>query len=98
MVRVRVKDKNLRAYLVAYFSSATALSLMLLDEYGSVQQHLQPRHIQEMIVPVPDNWSLAQDMIDAGNNFIKALESMSIADYQIREKGFDSLCKTIANI
>ena len=98
LVRVRVKDKNLRAYLVAYFSSATALSLMLLDEYGSVQQHLQPRHIQEMIVPVPDNWSLAQDMIDAGNNFIKALESMSIADYQIREKGFDSLCKTIANI
>ena len=49
LVRIRVQDENLRAYLVAYFASKTALSLMLLDEYGSVQQHLQPRHIQEML-------------------------------------------------
>lgn len=95
LVRIRVRDANLRAYLVAYFSSSTALSLMLLDEYGSVQQHLQPRHIQEMIVPVPDNWSQAQDMIDAGNNFIQAMESMSIADSMIRERGFDNLCNSI---
>jgi type I restriction enzyme M protein len=92
LVRIRVKDNNLRAYLVAYFLSSTALSLMLLDEYGSVQQHLQPRHIQEMIVPVPDDWSQAQDMIDAGNNFIKAMEAMSIADFQVRENGFEKLC------
>ncbi len=95
LVRIRVKDDNLRAYLVAYFSSSTALSLMLLDEYGSVQQHLQPRHIQEMIVPVPSDWSQAKEMIEAGNNFINALEAMSIADYQIREKGFDKLCSEL---
>ena len=64
---------------------------MLLDEYGSVQQHLQPRHIQEMLIPVPDDWSLAQDMIDAGNLFMKAMEDMSKADKKIRTKGFDSL-------
>ena len=68
---------------------------MLLDEYGSVQQHLQPRHIQEMIVPVPSDWSQAKEMIEAGNNFINALEAMSIADYQIREKGFDKLCSEL---
>ena len=62
LVRVRVKDPNLRAYLVAYFTSATALSLMLLDEYGSVQQHLQPRHIQEMLIPVPSDWSYAKKL------------------------------------
>ena len=66
---------------------------MLLDEYGSVQQHLQPRHIQEMLIPVPDDWSLAKDMIDAGNMFIKAMEDMSKADKKIRTKGFDDLIK-----
>lgn len=89
--RIRVKDANLRAYLLAYFTSSTALALMLLDEYGSVQQHLQPRHIQEMLIPVPDDWSLAQDMIDAGNMFIKAMEDMSKADRKIRTQGFDAL-------
>lgn len=92
LVRIRVQDENLRAYLVAYFASKTALSLMLLDEYGSVQQHLQPRHIQEMLIPVPDDWSLAQNMIDAGNKFIEAMESMPKADYEVREHGFDKMC------
>ena len=91
LVRIRVKDANLRAYLLAYFTSSTALSLMLLDEYGSVQQHLQPRHIQEMLIPVPDDWSLAKNMIDSGNMFMKAMENMSIADKKIRTQGFDVL-------
>mgnify|MGYP003473150692 FL=1 len=92
LVRIRVQDENLRAYLVAYFASKTALSLMLLDEYGSVQQHLQPRHIQEMLIPVLDDCSLAQNMIDAGNKFIEAMESMPKADYEVREHGFDKMC------
>ena len=91
LVRIRVKDKELRAYLLTYFSSKTALSLMLLDEYGSVQQHLQPRHIQEMIIPIPDDWEMVKDMIDAGNKFINALESMSEADQLMEKMGFDSI-------
>lgn len=91
LVRVRVKDENLRAYLLAYFTSDTALSLMLLDEYGSVQQHLQPRHIQEMIIPIPDDWAQAEDMIKAGKEFIVAMEKMSKADARIRKNGFDAM-------
>lgn len=91
LVRVRVKDTKLRAYLLAYFMSKTALNLMLLDEYGSVQQHLQPRHIQQMIVPIPENWNLASDMIKAGESFINAMEKMSEADLLVQSKGFDSL-------
>ncbi len=88
LVRVRVKDLNLRAYLLAFLASSTALSLMLLDEYGSVQQHLQPRHIQEMLVPVPDDWSKAEDIINAGLGLIKAMEDLSVADTTIQSCGF----------
>ena len=91
LVRIRVNNPELRAYLLAYFASNTALSLMLLDEYGSVQQHLQPRHIQEMLIPIPDDWSKAKDMIEAGKQFIEAMESMSKADLLIRNHGFDSM-------
>lgn len=45
-----------------------------------------------MLIPVPDDWSLAQNMIDAGNKFIEAMESMSKADYEVREHGFDKMC------
>lgn len=95
LVRIRVQDANLRAYLLAYFCSKTALSLMLLDEYGSVQQHLQPRHIQEMIIPIPDNWDLVKDMINAGNSFINAMEVMSVADNAIKNYGFDMLANQV---
>lgn len=85
LVRVRVKNENLRAYLLAYFMSDTALSLMYMDEYGSVQQHLQPRHIQEMLIPIPDNWDMASEIIKKGNIYIKAMENMAEADKVIRE-------------
>lgn len=91
LVRIRVKDPELRAYLLAYFTSQTALSLMLLDEYGSVQQYLQPRHIQEMLIPVPDDWTMVSDVIAAGNRFIDAMEQMSMADRAIRTTGFDAI-------
>lgn len=91
LVRIRVKDENLRAYLLTYFMSKTALSLMLLDEYGSVQQHLQPRHIQEMLIPIPDDWSQVEDMIKTGKTFMKAMEDMSVADIFMRSNGFDSI-------
>lgn len=88
LVRVRVKDPDLRAYLLAFLASSTALSLMLLDEYGSVQQHLQPRHIQEMLVPVPDDWSKAEDIIKAGRRLMEAMENLSVADAAIQSCGF----------
>lgn len=97
LVRVRVKDEQLRAYLLAYFTSSTALDLMRRDEYGSVQQHLQPRHIQQMLIPVPDDWALASDMIKAGQKLIQVMEDLSVADNLVRNKGFDLLCSSIHN-
>ena len=71
--------------------SKTALSLMLLDQYGSVQQYLQPRHIQEMLIPIPNDWPQVEDMIKAGKTFMKAMEDMSVADDFMRSNGFDSI-------
>ena len=89
LVRVRVKDKDLRVCLLAYLSSSTAQSLMLIDEYGSVQQHLQPRHIQQMLIPVPNEWKFAKEIIDSGIKLIEAMEKISLSDQSLRKNKFE---------
>lgn len=91
LVRVRVPDEDMRAYLLAFLMSSTAMSLMKLDEFGSVQQHLQPRHIWNLPVPVPDSWDQVEPIIDAGKAMIEAMEETAWADRSIREEEFDSL-------
>lgn len=88
LIRVRAKDKKLQLYLLAFFMSSTALSLMKLDEYGSIQQHLQPRHIQEMPIPIPDDLESLQKL---SLKIAKAYELMAQADQEIKDNGFDAL-------
>lgn len=68
-----------------------AAYLMKLDEFGSVQQHLQPRHIWGLPVPVPDSWEQVSPIIGAGKGMISAMEQTSLADESLRTNGFDSL-------
>ena len=93
--RIRVEwiaiNENMRAYLLAFLMSSTAMNLMKLDEFGSVQQHLQPRHIWGLPVPVPDSWEQVSPIIDAGKGMISAMEQTSLADESLRTNGFDSL-------
>lgn len=70
-------------------STPTAMSLMKLDEFGSVQQHLQPRHIWGL--PVPDSWEQVSTIIEAGKRMMAAMEQTSLADESLRMNGFDSL-------
>ena len=84
LIRIRVEDPTLRAYLLAYLTSEKALLLMKRDEYGSVQQHLQPRHLQDLLVPVPDDWKDAAKVVQAGQQLIKALDLMADADSVLR--------------
>lgn len=93
LVRVRVSDTQIRAYLLAFLMSSTAMSLMKLDEFGSVQQHLQPRHIWGMPVPVPDSWDQVSDIIEAGQRMMEAMERTAEADMLLRQEGFDSLIR-----
>lgn len=93
LVRVRVPDLDMRAYLLAFLMSSTAMRLMKLDEFGSVQQHLQPRHIWGLTVPVPDSWEQVRPIISAGKAMMSALEQTAAADAVLFQQGFDSLIK-----
>src|ERR1019366_2873945 len=54
-IRVRIADERVRAYVYAFLKSRVAVDQMMLNEYGSVQQHLEPEHLADLAVPVPDD-------------------------------------------
>jgi len=76
LVRVRIPDENIRLYTFAYLQSYAALNQMLRNEYGSVQQHLEPIHISNILIPVPDKWDDVKSMIDGAREQIEIKEKM----------------------
>jgi type I restriction enzyme M protein len=56
MIRVRIKNEVIRFYVYAYLQSFAGHNQMLRNEYGSVQQHLEAKHIAGILIPVPPSW------------------------------------------
>jgi restriction endonuclease S subunit len=56
MIRVRIKNEAIRFYVYAYLQSFAGHNQMLKNEYGSVQQHLEAKHISGILIPIPPTW------------------------------------------
>lgn len=89
MIRVRLPSEEIRAYVAAFLLSENAAAQMFMNEYGSIQQHLEPSHVRDLLIPVPDDWSDAADLISSGQAFIQAKESSDLAMQTLRNRGFD---------
>ena len=74
MIRVRIKDETIRFYVYAFLQSYAGYNQMLKNEYGSVQQHLEAKHISGILMPVPANWSDIKEIIDATKKAVQARE------------------------
>lgn len=55
LIRVRIPDELLRLYVFGFLQTKFAQDQMLRNEYGAVQQHLEPDHIRDILVPLPDD-------------------------------------------
>lgn len=89
MIRVRIGDETMRAYVAAFLLSENAAAQMLKNEYGSIQQHLEPGHVRDLLIPVPENWEIAADLVAVGRDFIRSKEASDQAMARIRSGGFD---------
>ena len=90
MIRVRIKSDKLRAYVIAFLLSANASDQMLRNEYGSIQQHLEPAHVKDLLVPVPDDWRTVEEIIEQGNAFVKVKEESDRTLANVKSSGFDA--------
>jgi type I restriction enzyme M protein len=79
-VKVRVPDENLRYYVYYYLRSRAGQDQMKKNEYGSIQQHLEPSHIKKLLIPIPDDLSKIKGLIDQGRSTILAQENADKKD------------------
>ena len=73
-IRVRINDPKLRRYVFAYLQTAQAQDQLRINEYGSVQQHLEPTHLRDLLVPIPLDWSTVADPITSAEAFFASKE------------------------
>lgn len=97
MIRVRIEDETLRAYVTAFLLSENAAAQMLRNEYGSIQQHLEPNHVRDIVIPIPDNWKDAKDLVEKGKAFISNKEASDTVMNKIRNDGFDQGIQRLLN-
>ena len=64
LIRVRIPDEGIRNYALQFLQSDMALNQMLKNEYGAVQQHLEPNHVSDILIPIPANWADADQLIE----------------------------------
>jgi type I restriction enzyme M protein len=76
LIRVRIADENIRYYVYYYLQTKYAYDQMLMNEYGAVQQHLEPEHVRDMLVPVPDDWNQVSDIVDMSRKTIELKEQL----------------------
>jgi len=62
LIRVCINNENMRHYVFFYLQSKFAQDQMKMNEYGSIQQHLEPNHVKDMIIPIPENLSQLENL------------------------------------
>jgi hypothetical protein len=90
MIRVRIKDERLRLYAYAYLQSFAGYDQMIRNEYGSVQQHLEAKHISGILIPIPEDWTVVDAIIKAARNMIEAKEKI--------EKSVESMANAMTQL
>jgi type I restriction enzyme M protein len=78
-IRVRIGNEDLRAYVFAYLQSEHAQNQLLPNEYGAVQQHLEPHHVSDLLIPIPADWSRVQGAVDAAQAHFASKEEAEAA-------------------
>jgi type I restriction enzyme M protein len=74
LIRVLIPDEDLRYYVYHYLLSKYAQDQFKMNEYGTIQQHLEPVHVRETLVPLPDDIEEVRDIISQSKRSIRAKE------------------------
>jgi hypothetical protein len=67
---------------------------MSRNEYGAVQQHLEPPHVRDILIPVPEDWSLLKEQIAKARSLVKLKEQLE----DVSADATDSLAEIIASL
>ncbi|MCL6481796.1 MAG: N-6 DNA methylase [Firmicutes bacterium] len=75
LIRIEIPDEDLRHYVYVFLQSQLAQDQFKRNEYGSIQQHLEPAHVREVLIPIPDDIEVVRDIIDKSKKALEAKEA-----------------------
>ncbi len=94
LIRLIIPDEELRLYIYFYLQSKYAQDQMKMNEYGSIQQHLEPYHVAEILIPIPNEPIDLKEFNYSSINFLEYLEKSQIS----RDKAQSILDNTIGQL
>jgi restriction endonuclease S subunit len=74
LIRVRIDDEFIRHYVFSFLKTKAAFDQMVRNEYGAVQQHLEPNHISDILIPIPDSWDEVKSIVEASQRLVATKE------------------------
>ncbi len=87
LIRVVVEDEALRGYVYQFLLSPLGQDQLKTSNYGSIVDHIEPPHVKEVIVPVPQDPNLLKSI---GLPVIRAVEMQEEA-YQRFEDSLQAM-------
>lgn len=74
LIRVWIEDPKLRALVYAFLRSQSGQDQLEKNEYGTVQQHLEPSHIADLQIPLPDDEAKLDRLLQTVSLSLQAYE------------------------
>lgn len=74
LIRVVIENECLRGYVYQYLRSNIGQSLMLKNSYGTNQEHLEPDVIKDVLIPIPKNRDVLEQIGQRVIDSFKSLE------------------------
>lgn len=75
LIHINIEDEELRRYVYLFLKSDLGQKQMKKNEYGTIQQHLEPAHLREVLIPVPTNPAVLKKLANEVADSIRAKEA-----------------------
>lgn len=83
LIRIRISNERLKLYVYQFLQTDKALNQMLRNEYGAVQQHLEPNHIANILIPIPDELEKIDKVISLTKEQIRLKEELEVVNQSL---------------
>lgn len=55
LIHIDIDNENVKLFVYQFLKSELGQKQMKKDEYGTIQQHLEPAHLREVLIPLPND-------------------------------------------
>jgi type I restriction enzyme M protein len=91
LIRIWVEDPKLRALVFAFLRSPGGQDQLRRNEYGTVQQHLEPSHVADVQLPLPDDHQHLKKLMSTVASALEAFEESITMEAEADKQMLDLL-------